>query len=156
MIQRLTRGPFGSRAKIRRPRIARKCLMGAYSPQRGRPTPSGNLAGDKLLDVEAVSALVAYIRTGIFCGRDAQASVLGRYLEEELQRFSHCRPERHGRCAVHRAVGTDTSVRDGVHVLHAFQKKSKSGIATPRPDVDLIKRRFKAVLARLRASGRLQ
>lgn len=29
-----------------------------------------------------------------------------------------------------------------VYVLHAFQKKSKKGIATPRPDVDLIKKRL--------------
>ena len=35
-----------------------------------------------------------------------------------------------------------------LHVLHAFQKKSKSGIATPQPDVDLIEKRLKAVLAR--------
>lgn len=35
-----------------------------------------------------------------------------------------------------------------VYVLHAFQKKSKSGIKTPKPDVDLIERRLKAVLAR--------
>src|SRR6266567_2160542 len=28
-----------------------------------------------------------------------------------------------------------------VYVLHAFQKKSKKGIATPKPDIDLIKRR---------------
>lgn len=30
-----------------------------------------------------------------------------------------------------------------VFVLHAFQKKSKSGIATPKSDVDLIKQRLK-------------
>ena len=30
-----------------------------------------------------------------------------------------------------------------LYVLHAFQKKSKSGIATPKPDVDLIKKRYK-------------
>ena len=30
-----------------------------------------------------------------------------------------------------------------VFVLHAFQKKSKSGIATPQPELDLIKRRLK-------------
>lgn len=30
-----------------------------------------------------------------------------------------------------------------IYVLHAFQKKSKSGIATPKPDVDLIKLRYK-------------
>jgi phage-related protein len=29
-----------------------------------------------------------------------------------------------------------------IYVLHAFQKKSKRGIATPKHDVDLIKRRF--------------
>jgi phage-related protein len=29
-----------------------------------------------------------------------------------------------------------------VYVLHAFQKKSKKGIATPKRDVDLIKKRY--------------
>ena len=31
-----------------------------------------------------------------------------------------------------------------VYVLHCFQKKSKSGIATPKPDMDLIISRLKA------------
>lgn len=31
-----------------------------------------------------------------------------------------------------------------VYVLHAFQKKSKSGIKTPQSDIDLINRRIKA------------
>ncbi|MEQ9209023.1 MAG: type II toxin-antitoxin system RelE/ParE family toxin, partial [Pseudomonadales bacterium] len=30
-----------------------------------------------------------------------------------------------------------------IYILHAFQKKSKKGIATPRQDVELIKRRYK-------------
>ena len=30
-----------------------------------------------------------------------------------------------------------------VYVLHAFQKKSKKGIATPKADIDLIKRRLR-------------
>jgi phage-related protein len=30
-----------------------------------------------------------------------------------------------------------------VFVLHAFQKKSKHGIATPQTDIELIKRRLK-------------
>jgi phage-related protein len=30
-----------------------------------------------------------------------------------------------------------------IYVLHAFQKKSKRGIATPKKDVDLIKKRYK-------------
>ncbi len=29
-----------------------------------------------------------------------------------------------------------------IYVLHAFQKKSKKGIATPKPDVDLINQRY--------------
>ena len=45
-------------------------------------------------------------------------------------------------------------IGDALHVLHAFQKKSKSGRATPRSDVDLIEQRLKAVLARYRLSRR--
>ena len=35
-----------------------------------------------------------------------------------------------------------------VFVLHVFQKKSKSGIATPKSDVDLIKNRLKVAAKR--------
>jgi len=35
---------------------------------------------------------------------------------------------------------------DAVYVLHAFQKKSKSGIATPQRDIDLIKTRLQRAL----------
>lgn len=52
-----------------------------------------------------------------------------------------------------RAVYT-VRLGNAVHVLHAFQKKSKSGIATPRPDVELIEKRLKAVLSRYGLSGR--
>lgn len=45
-------------------------------------------------------------------------------------------------------------VGDAVHVQHAFQKKSKPGIATPQPDVELIEKQLKAVLARYGVSGR--
>jgi phage-related protein len=34
-----------------------------------------------------------------------------------------------------------------IYVLHCFQKKSKSGIATPQPDLDLITSRLKAARA---------
>jgi phage-related protein len=34
-------------------------------------------------------------------------------------------------------IGTD------VWVIHAFQKKSKSGIATPRQEIDLVRERLK-------------
>ena len=33
-----------------------------------------------------------------------------------------------------------------VYVLHAFQKKSKKGIATPKKDIDLIKKRLKLAI----------
>jgi len=42
----------------------------------------------------------------------------------------------------YRAVYT-VKFSDFVYVLHAFQKKSKKGIATPKPDIDLIKKRLK-------------
>jgi len=35
-----------------------------------------------------------------------------------------------------------------IYVLHAFQKKSKKGIETPKPDIDLIKERIKLVRER--------
>ena len=52
-----------------------------------------------------------------------------------------------------RAVYT-VRIGDAIHVLHAFQKKAKSGISTPQPDVDLIEKRLKTVLARYGLSGR--
>lgn len=45
-------------------------------------------------------------------------------------------------------------IGDAIHVLHAFQKKSKSGIATPLPDVKLIEKRLKALRSRYAQSGR--
>jgi phage-related protein len=49
-----------------------------------------------------------------------------------------------------RAVYT-VRVKDAVHVLHAFQKKSTSGIATPQPDIELVRKRLKTVLSRYEA-----
>jgi phage-related protein len=49
----------------------------------------------------------------------------------------------------YRAVYT-VRISGRVHVLHAFQKKSKSGIKTPRADVELVETRLKAVLGRYR------
>lgn len=42
----------------------------------------------------------------------------------------------------YRAVYT-LSLKDWVYVLHCFQKKSKKESKTPKPDIDLIKRRLK-------------
>jgi phage-related protein len=41
-----------------------------------------------------------------------------------------------------RAVYT-VKFAEAIYVLHAFQKKSKSGVATPRRDLDLIRERFR-------------
>jgi phage-related protein len=48
--------------------------------------------------------------------------------------------ERH-RTDAYRAVYT-AQFEEAVYVLHVFQKKSKSGIATPRHEIELIRRRL--------------
>jgi phage-related protein len=50
------------------------------------------------------------------------------------------------RGSTYRAVYT-VKFGELVYVLHAFQKKSTKGIATPKPDVDLIKQRLKEAAA---------
>lgn len=50
----------------------------------------------------------------------------------------------------YRAVYT-VKIADAVYVLHCFQKKSKSGIETPKHEMDLIRDRLKA--AQAHASG---
>ena len=37
--------------------------------------------------------------------------------------------------------------QEAVYVLHAFKKKSKRGIATPKSDIDLIKRRLQDAMS---------
>jgi phage-related protein len=46
----------------------------------------------------------------------------------------------------YRAVYT-VRIAEVVYVLHCFQKKSRKGIATPRPDVEKIRERLKAAVA---------
>lgn len=46
----------------------------------------------------------------------------------------------------YRAVYT-VRFAEAVFVLHAFQKKSKRGIATPKEDMDIIKNRLKVAAA---------
>ena len=41
-----------------------------------------------------------------------------------------------------RAVYT-VSIGDSIYVVHAFQKKSKAGIATPKVEMDLVRQRLK-------------
>lgn len=47
----------------------------------------------------------------------------------------------------YRAVYT-VRFEERVFVLHVFQKKSRSGIATPKPDMDLIRKRLKVAAMR--------
>lgn len=47
-----------------------------------------------------------------------------------------------GQDSTYRAVYT-VKFREVVFVLHVFQKKSKSGIATPKPDMEIIRKRLK-------------
>jgi phage-related protein len=47
-----------------------------------------------------------------------------------------------GRGGTYRAVYT-IKFKEAVFVLHVFQKKSKQGIATPKPDLDIIRERLK-------------
>lgn len=46
-----------------------------------------------------------------------------------------------------------TKLGDCLYVLHAFQKKSKSGIKTPKEEIELIKKRLQT--AKLIAKGKL-
>ncbi|MBV8622112.1 MAG: type II toxin-antitoxin system RelE/ParE family toxin [Herbaspirillum sp.] len=52
----------------------------------------------------------------------------------------------------YRAVYT-VRFAEAVFVLHCFQKKSKSGIATPRIDMDIIRTRMKVAEARAKELG---
>lgn len=45
-------------------------------------------------------------------------------------------------------------IADSIHVLHAFQKKSKTGVKTSRTDTELIERRLKQVLQRYGGNNR--
>ena len=42
----------------------------------------------------------------------------------------------------YRAVYT-VSIGDSIYVIHAFQKKSKAGIATPKFEIELVRQRLK-------------
>src|SRR5271157_5978688 len=42
----------------------------------------------------------------------------------------------------YRAVYT-VSIGESIYVIHAFQKKSKAGVATPKPVIDLIRQRLR-------------
>jgi len=55
----------------------------------------------------------------------------------------------HDESGTYRAVYT-VNVGDTIYVVHAFQKKSKTGIATPQAEIELVRQRRKG----LRGEGR--
>jgi phage-related protein len=77
------------------------------------------------------------LRTAQEGGMDPDAKVLHGFgnagVIEVAERFAR---------NAYRAVYTVRLVH-AVYVLHVFQKKSKSGIATPTPDIDAIRRRLR-------------
>ena len=48
----------------------------------------------------------------------------------------------------------DVQIGDAIYVVHAFQKKSKSGIATPKAEIDLVVERIKRLKEELRHGRR--
>ena len=53
----------------------------------------------------------------------------------------------------YRAVYT-VKFAEFIYVLHAFQKKSRKGRATPKPDIELIKRRLRAAEEHFKTTAR--
>lgn len=51
----------------------------------------------------------------------------------------------------YRAVYT-VKYRDAIYVLHAYQKKSSSGIAIPKPEIEKIRQRLKTAQAHARGA----
>ena len=74
------------------------------------------------------------------------------HLAQMGEKHIHAKPLRglHGVMEIVSDYNTDTyramyvvNIKDVIYVLHAFQKKSKSGISTPKQEIDLIKQRLK-------------
>jgi len=53
----------------------------------------------------------------------------------------------------YRAVST-VSIGDSIYVIHAFQKKSKAGIATPGPELDLVRQRLRRLKSEVKNATR--
>ena|ERR1039457_5291640 len=90
-------------------------------------------------------------RLGSFPWNAKQTLTYGIYLAETWRRHPDAKPLKGlGVIEIPCDDGGDTfravytiELDDWVYVLHCFQKKSKQGIRTPRPDIDLIRQRLK-------------
>ena len=49
----------------------------------------------------------------------------------------------------YRAVFT-VSIGDSIYVIHAFQKKSKTGIATPQSEIEIVRQRLKQLRSKVK------
>ena len=67
---------------------------------------------------------------------------IGRSVQEI--RIAHCKE-------AYRVIYV-TRLADCIYVLHAFRKKSKTGIETPKEEIDLAKKRYKELVQSLRRS----
>jgi len=50
------------------------------------------------------------------------------------------------------ALSTQVSIGDVIYVVHAFQKKSKTGIATPKTEIELVRRRLQQLRSEVKNS----
>ena len=107
------------------------------------PISTNSAAADSLLARQIISASAS-----TFMGYALYQAQLG--LKSTLRKTPAwiwwCRHSRDSRRSSNRYLPSrlHSEVPGLVYVLHAFQKKSKKGGATPKSDVELIKRRFNA------------
>ena len=76
------------------------------------------------------------------CGEKAEKRKPFKYVGSGVFEIA----ERHDKNAYRLIYAVQIGIK--IYVLHVFQKKSKSGIATPKTDIDLIKKRYKEALER--------
>jgi phage-related protein len=98
----------------------------------------GSTKKDLLAMPEAVQKEVGFILFQVQCGKmPPEAKPLkgfgGASVQEIVVDYDR---------ATFRAVYT-VRFAEWIYVLHVFKKKAKSGIATPKPDLELIERRLK-------------
>jgi len=101
----------------------------------------GSTKKDLLAMPEAVQREVGFILFQVQCGKmPPEAKPLkgfgGASVQEIVVDYDR---------ATYRAVYT-LRFAEWIYVLHVFKKKSKSGITTPKPDLELIERRLKQAI----------
>jgi phage-related protein len=89
----------------------------------------------------ALTVFLLDAKSQFFCVKRNQLDTKGT-AGWERGAFSACYGrDKHGTGFFYRTV-VAVQLGEKIYVLHAFQKKSKKGIATPKQDVELIKQRY--------------